>query len=212
LNRGNNRRNLIGTARLALSGMSTTIPIFPLNTVLYPGGMLPLKIFEQRYLQMTRDCLRDATPFGVCRIIQGAEVGTPALPEAIGCTAVIAQWEMPHLGVFHLKAKGEHRFRTLNQVARQDGLILADIELLEEGSGAADDVAMELCRRVLEQIVSRLGSEYFFPPLAYDDPRWVSYRLAEVLPLALEDKQALLETRDDRERLDRLHKLLKSSG
>jgi Lon protease-like protein len=65
---------------------------------------------------------------------------------------------------------------------------------------------------VLEQIVSRLGTEYFFPPLAYDDPRWVSYRLAEVLPLALEEKQALLEIRDDRERLMRLYGLLKSSA
>ena len=192
--------------------MSTTIPIFPLNTVLYPGGMLPLKIFEQRYLQMTRDCLRDATPFGVCRIIEGAEVGRPALPEAVGCTAVIAEWEMPHLGVFQLKAKGGYRFRMRSHATRPDGLILAEIELLDEASGNADDVVLDLCRRVLEQIVSRLGSEYFFAPLAYDDPRWVSYRLAEVLPLALEDKQALLETRDDQERLDRLHKLLKSSA
>lgn len=192
--------------------MSTTIPIFPLNTVLYPGGMLPLKIFEQRYLQMTRDCLRDAAPFGVCRIIEGAEVGRPALPEAIGCTAVIADWEMPHLGVFQLKARGEHRFRMRKQAARPDGLIVADVELLDEVSGNADEGAMDLCRRVLEQIVSRLGSEYFFAPLAFDDPRWVSYRLAEVLPLSLEDKQALLETRDDQERLHRLHKLLKPSA
>src|SRR5712664_744712 len=88
---------------LAAIEMTTAIPIFPLNTVLYPGGMLPLKIFEQRYLEMTRDCLRDATPFGVCRIREGLEVGTPALAEAVGCTAVIVEWEMPHLGVFHLK-------------------------------------------------------------------------------------------------------------
>jgi len=192
--------------------MLTTLPIFPLNTVLYPGGMLPLKIFEQRYLQMTRDCLRDAAPFGVCRIMEGAEVGKPAMPEAVGCTAVIAEWDMPHLGVFHLKAKGEHRFRIRNQATQPDGLIRAEIELLDEVSGNANDVAMDLCRRVLEQIVSRLGSEYFFAPFAYDDPSWVSYRLAEVLPLALEDKQALLETREDHERLDRLHKLLKASA
>jgi uncharacterized protein len=189
-----------------------SIPIFPLNTVLYPGGMLPLRIFEQRYLSMTRDCLRDETPFGVCRIIEGTEVGKPALPEAVGCTAVIAEWEMPHLGVFHLKAKGAQRFRIRNQTARPDGLIRAEIEVMEEVSGNGSNAAMDLCRRVLEQIVSRLGSEVFFAPLAFDDPRWVSYRLAEVLPLAPEDKQALLEARDDCERLDRLHKLLKSSA
>lgn len=192
--------------------MTTSIPIFPLNTVLYPGGMLPLKIFEQRYLEMTRDCLRDATPFGVCRIREGVEVGKPALPEAVGCTAMIAEWEMPHLGVFHLKARGQQRFRIQNQVTQPGGLIRAEIELLEELPGSANEDSRVLCRRVLEQIVSRLGTEYFFPPLAYDDPRWVSYRLAEVLPLALDEKQALLETRDDHERLTRLHGLLKSSA
>ena len=191
--------------------MTTSIPIFPLNTVLYPGGMLPLRIFEQRYLVMTRDCLRDATPFGVCRIREGAEVGAPALPETVGCTAVIAEWEMPHLGVFHLKAQGKQRFRIRNQEARPDGLIRAEIDVLEEVSGNPNDDALALCRRVLEQIVSRLGAEYFFAPLAFDDPGWVSYRLAEVLPLGLEEKQALLETQVDYERLMRLYRILKSS-
>jgi len=192
--------------------MTTTIPIFPLNTVLYPGGMLPLKIFEQRYLEMTRDCLRDTTPFGVCRIKEGVEVGKPALSETVGCTAMIAEWEMPHLGVFHLKTRGQQRFRIRNQTTQPSGLIRAEIELLEEIPGSANEESLVLCRRVLEQIVSRLGTEYFFSPIAYDDSRWVSYRLAEVLPLALEEKQALLETRDDRERLMRLYRLLKSSA
>lgn len=189
--------------------MTTSIPIFPLNTVLYPGGMLPLKIFEQRYLEMTRDCLRDTMPFGVCRIREGAEVGKPALPEAVGCTAIIAEWEMPHLGVFHLKARGQQRFRIQNQVTQAGGLIRAEIEFLEELPGNANENSLVLCRRVLEQIVSRLGTEHFFPPLAYDDPRWVGYRLAEVLPLALEEKQALLEMRDDQERLTRLYGILR---
>ncbi len=192
--------------------MTTTIPIFPLNTVLYPGGMLPLRIFENRYLEMTRDCLRDASPFGVCRIKEGMEVGKPALPEAVGCTAIIADWEMPHLGVFLLKARGEQRFRIRNHTAQPSGLLRADIELLEDVPGSANEESLALCRGVLEQIVSRLGTEYFFPPLAYDDPRWVSYRLAEVLPLALEEKQSLLETRDDHERLTRLYAFLKSSA
>jgi len=192
--------------------VTTSIPIFPLNTVLYPGGMLPLKIFEQRYLEMTRDCLRDATPFGVCRIREGLEVGTPALAEAVGCTAVIVEWEMPHLGVFHLKTQGQQPFRIHNQATQPSGLIRAEIEMLEQVPASAHEESLVLCRRVLEQIVSRLGTEYFFAPLAYDDPRWVSYRLAEVLPLALEEKQALLETRDDRERLIRLYGLLKLSA
>jgi len=188
--------------------MTTSIPIFPLNAVLYPGSLLPLKIFEQRYLDMTKACVRDATPFGVCRIREGAEVGLPAVPDPVGCTALIAEWEMPHLGVFHLQARGQHPFRILRQTTQSDGLIRAEIELLEETAGEIRQESFALCRRVLEQIIDRIGADYFFPPLAYDDPRWISYRLAEILPLDLGEKQGLLELRDDSERLQRLHAYL----
>ena len=105
--------------------MTTSIPIFPLDTVLYPGGLLPLKIFEQRYLDMTKACVRDATPFGVCRIREGVEVGLPAVPEPVGCTALIEEWEMPHLGVFQLQTRGQHPFRIVHQTTQSDGLIRA---------------------------------------------------------------------------------------
>jgi len=188
--------------------MATSIPIFPLNTVLYPGSLLPLKIFEQRYLDMTKACVRDATPFGVCRIQEGVEVGMPAVPQPVGCTALIAQWGMPHLGVFHLQTRGQHPFRILEQTTQFDGLIRAEIELLEETAGAIRQESFALCRRVLEQLIEKIGVDYFSPPLAYDDPRWTSYRLAEVLPLDLEEKQGLLELRNDGERLQRLHAYL----
>ena len=184
--------------------MTTSIPIFPLNTVLYPGGLLALKIFEQRYLDMTKACVRDATPFGVCRIREGREVGLPAVPDQLGCTALIEQWDMPHLGVFHLQTRGQHPFRILQQTTQADGLIRAEIELLEETAGAIRQESFALCRRALEQIIEKIGAEYFSPPLAYDDPRWTSYRLAEVLPLDLEERQGLLELRNDGERLQRL--------
>jgi Lon protease-like protein len=188
--------------------MTTSIPIFALNTVLYPGSLLPLKIFEQRYLDMTKACVRDATLFGVCRIREGVEVGLPAVPDQVGCTALIAQWEMPHLGVFHLQTRGQQPFRILQQTTQSDGLISAEIELLEETAGAIRQESFALCRRVLEQLIERIGVDYFSPPLAYDDPRWTSYRLAEVLPLDLETKQGLLELRNDGERLQRLHAYL----
>ncbi|MBI3529897.1 MAG: LON peptidase substrate-binding domain-containing protein [Betaproteobacteria bacterium] len=188
--------------------MTTSIPIFPLNTVLYPGGLLPLKIFEQRYLDMTKVCVRDATPFGVCRIREGREVGLPAVPDQVGCTALIVEWEMPHLGVFHLQTRGQHPFRILRQTTQSDGLIRAEIELLEETAGTIRRESFALCRRVLEQIIEKIGADYFSPPLAYDDPRWTSYRLAEVLPLDLEEKQDFLELRNDGERLQRLHAYL----
>jgi Lon protease-like protein len=145
--------------------MTVSLPVFPLNTVLYPGGRLPLKIFEQRYVEMTKACLRDATPFGVCRI--------------------------------------------LDKSTRRDGLIRAEVELLEDAPGDPPPETLSLCRQVLEQIVNRVGRSYFPEPLEFGNPRWVSYRLAEVLPLGMEDKQVLLESRDDSERLRRLQAFLK---
>lgn len=189
--------------------MRLQLPIFPLNTVLYPGSLLPLKIFEQRYLEMTKASLRDTTPFGVCRIREGLEVGSPAVPEPIGCTAIIAEWDMPHPGVFLLKSRGQQAFRIVEKTTQRDGLIRAEVELLEDEAGNPAPDALRLCRQVLEQIVSRIGNDYFFAPLDFGNPRWVSYRLAEVLPLGMEDKQALLEARDDGARLARLQAFLK---
>jgi len=192
--------------------MRMQLPIFPLNTVLYPGGLLPLKIFEQRYQEMTKACLRDTTPFGVCRIREGLEVGSPAVPEPIGCTAIIAEWEMPHVGVFLLKSRGQQAFRIVEKSTQRDGLIRAEVELLEDEAGNPAPEALRLCRQVLEQLVNRIGNDYFFAPLDFGNPRWVSYRLAEVLPLGMEDRQALLEARDDGERLARLQAFLNPVG
>jgi len=187
----------------------SVLPIFPLNTVLFPGALLPLKIFEQRYVDMTKACVRDHSDFGVCRIREGREVGLPAVPERIGCSAQIMEWEMPHLGVFHLRTRGQVPFRILQHATQAGGLIQADIEWLPESFGEINPKSLSLCRRVLEQIVQRIGANYFLPPLAYDDPRWISYRLSEILPLQAEEKQILLAMRDDGERLERLHVHLK---
>lgn len=191
--------------------MTTTIPIFPLNTVLYPEGLLPLRIFEQRYLEMTKACLRDGSGFGVCRIEEGSEVGAPAAPAATGCSAAIIDWEMPHLGVFHLTTRGQRPFRIFSRTVRKDGLIQAEVEYLEDRHDPSDAQALALCRSVLEQVVDRIGADYFHPPLDYGNPRWVSYRLAEVLPLEMPEKQALLEIRSDAERIARLYTLLSQS-
>jgi uncharacterized protein len=184
------------------------MPIFPLHTVLFPDGRLPLKIFEQRYLEMTKTCLRDSMPFGVCRIRAGAEVGAPAQHESVGCSAIIRHWEMPHMGVFHLVTQGVEVFRVVRAALGPLGLIEAEIEPLAETSGTLQPVSVELCRRVLQTIVERFGSEAVRPPHLFDTPRWVSYRLAELLPLPQEEKQLLLEERDDARRIDRLYQLL----
>jgi len=122
------------------------------------------------------------------------------------------EWEMPHLGVFHLRTRGQVPFRILQHTTQPDGLIRADVEWLEDSAGAVRPDSFAFCRRVLEQIVQKLGQDYFFAPLAYDDPRWTSYRLAEVLPLEGEQKQRLLALRDDGERLERLRAYLQQAA
>ncbi len=108
------------------------IPLFPLHTVLFPGGVLPLKVFEQRYLDMASDCMKNKRPFGVCLIAEGKEVGAPAAPHGVGTLAFIRQWDMPQLGILHLTVAGDHRFRILERETQADGLLRARVEVLEE--------------------------------------------------------------------------------
>ena len=184
--------------------------IFPLGTVLYPGGALPLKIFEQRYIEMTKACLRDERPFGVCLIREGREVGEPAVPETIGCLATIETWDMPQLGLFHLLCRGGNRFRLLESTAAKNGLITGTIERLPADPPQAPADAG--CREVLKVLIERVGAAHFPAPVLLDDGAWVSYRLAEILPLDARVKQALLETGDVAERQAKLHEILVGKG
>ena len=184
--------------------------IFPLSTVLFPGGRLPLRIFEQRYLEMTKVCLRDARPFGVCLIKDGSEVGRPAVPEQVGCLATIEQWDMEQLGLVQLLVRGGDRFRLHEQRIAPNGLISGSIERLPPDVPAPRvDGA---CRAVLKLIIERVGESNFPAPLGLDDASWVGYRLGEVLPLDARIKQQLLEIDDAGERLDRLREILLKEG
>jgi Lon protease-like protein len=186
------------------------IPIFPLNTVLFPGGLLPLKIFEQRYIEMTKNCLRDNSPFGVCLIREGREVGAAAVPEPVGCLAAIERWDMPQLGLFHLLARGGERFRIRDTRVAANHLMSAVVEPVPPDD-AADQVD-SLCRQVLQAVIEKVGASQFPAPLRLDDASWVGYRLAEVLPLGARVKQELLETTDAGQRLERLRTLLVQQG
>ena len=188
------------------------VPLFPLNTVLFPGGLLPLRIFEQRYLEMAKGCLRDGTPFGVCLIREGAEVGTPATHEDIGCLARITQWDMQQLGLLQLVAQGSERFRVLARRTRADGLILADIGLLADDADSAMSEKFGACRQLLEHIVAEHGERLFAKPYLLDSSTWVGARLAEVLPLPATARQKLLELNDSARRLEILQRLLVESA
>lgn len=191
---------------------AAALPLFPLQTVLFPGGRLPLRIFEQRYLGMAKACLRDGTAFGVCLIREGREVGDPALPEDIGCTARLVEWDMPQLGVLQVVARGERRFRILGRHVQPDGLALAEIELLDEARDAPIDAQGDLCARVLRRIVDAAPPGLVEAPARFDSADWVSARLAELLPLSLASKQRLLEMDAAHDRLEVLRRLISATG
>jgi Lon protease-like protein len=195
-----------------MTGAGTDIPLFPLGTVLFPGGLLPLKIFEQRYLEMAKSCLRASTPFGVCLIREGSEVGTPATHENLGCLARIAQWDMQQLGLLQLVAQGGERFRVRATRIRNDGLILADIEILAEQADTPIPEKFSACRQLLERIVAEHGERLFAKPFQLDSSAWVAARLAEVLPLPTAARQKLLELDDSRKRLEIIQRLLVESA
>ena len=186
------------------------IYLFPLNTVLFPDGLLPLKVFEQRYIEMTKECLRDGQPFGVCLIREGKEVGTAAVPESIGCLARITHWEMPQLGMFHLLAQGAERFRILETRVQPNQLVAASVETLPPDTGR--DQVDATCGSLLRAIIDKAGADRFPAPLQLDDATWVGFRLAEVLPLEAAERQQLLELTDAPERLARLKQLLMQQG
>ncbi|HET7766559.1 MAG TPA: LON peptidase substrate-binding domain-containing protein [Burkholderiales bacterium] len=190
----------------------SNVPIFPLNTVLFPGGLLPLRVFEARYMDMTRDCLKRDEPFGVCLIREGSEVGTPAVPEGIGCTAKILEWDMQQQGILNIKTRGGQRFRIIEQRTGAQGLISAEIELIPPEASTAIPAEFASCARLLEMVVADQGRPIFAEPHAYDDASWVGYRLAEILPVPLIAKQKLLELTDSLSRLSILQRFLESRG
>ena len=195
-----------------MTAISKDIPLFPLNTVLFPGGLLPLRIFEQRYLEMAKACLRDGSAFGVCLIREGGEVGTPATHEDLGCLARITQWDMQQLGLLQLIARGGERFRVLARRIRADGLILADIELLAQDVDTPMQEKFRACRQLLERIVAEHGERLFAKPFLLDSSSWVGARLAEVLPLPAAARQKLLELDDSVQRLEIIQRLLIESA
>ncbi|MFY9315068.1 MAG: LON peptidase substrate-binding domain-containing protein [Burkholderiales bacterium] len=186
----------------------TDLPLFPLGTVLFPGGLLPLRLFEQRYLEMAKACLRDGTPFGVCLIREGAEVGAPATPEPVGCTARIAQWDMQQLGLLQIVAHGEQRFRILERQLQDDGLARARVELLPPETDEPVPERHAACPQLLERLAAEHGERVFARPWHLDSSAWVSARLAEILPLPKALKQQMLELDDSVQRLEILQRYL----
>ncbi|CAK0773837.1 Lon N-terminal domain-containing protein [Gammaproteobacteria bacterium] len=180
------------------------MPLFPLHSVLFPGGTLRLRIFEPRYLQMVARCLREDIGFGVVLIRSGNEVGHAALPHDVGTLVRIRDWDQGPDGLLNLLTEGERRVRIRERRVQPDQLILARVELLPPEPEVFLPQTYAALVRGLEELLNRLGAVYDPGPRRMDDAVWVGGRLAEVLPLGLAFKQTLLELDDPLERLERI--------
>jgi Lon protease-like protein len=195
------------------------LPLFPLNTVLFPKGVLPLKVFESRYIDMAKECLKQNTPFGVVKILSGQEVGLAAQPETVGCLAHITQWDMQDLGVLLLRTEGGQRFRLLETRILPDQRVEARIAMIEDHPAQPASDMHVACATALKTVISQInargqseeGEDFVSPfaePLQFDDPAWVGFRWCEILPIPLKAKQKLLELDDTQTRLSIIHQYL----
>lgn len=181
------------------------IQLFPLSNVLFPGGLLSLRIFEQRYLDLVRDCARSNSGFGVCLILDGREVGETAVPAAIGTLARITDFHTLSDGLLGIYAQGHERFRVLVTRVRNNGAIFAEVEYFPPEESAVLPVEHSLLATILERLHESVGGEFAkFDRARYDDAAWVSFRLAEALPLEPSERQHLLQMDDPIERLQQL--------
>jgi uncharacterized protein len=183
------------------------LPIFPLGSVLFPGGTLALKIFEQRYMDMAKDCLKRAKPFGIALIREGEEVGAPAAPHPVGTLARIDDWDMPNLGVLQVKVIGSTRFRIVASTITKSGLMMGTVNSIDADlptSGAELNACAEFLKKILTQINMIEG----VADSQFSDASWVSFRITELLPFGGVVKQKMLELTDAKIRLDILHRFL----
>ena len=180
------------------------IPIFPLNTVLFPNSYLPLRIFEPRYTDMISHCMKTGTGFGVCLIRDGKEVGPAADFHEVGTLARIVDFNMQKDGILGVMVQGESRFRVLNYNIAKDQLITAEIEYFDkEPTVAVPDEFHDLVRVVEQRIPEKQLSKD--DHLRFNnDASWLGFRLAEVLPLRLSQKQYFLQLHEPLLRLERI--------
>jgi len=199
-----------------------SLPLFPLGTVLFPGGVLPLRVFEVRYLDMIGKCHKTGAPFGVVSLTQGHEVRHPGAKEAfstVGTIASIGEFDTPQAGLMLIRAVGSQRFRITSSEQLKHGLWIADVEQIDNDMivPVPEDlqhIALAL-ERVLESLEQRLPAGESLPiqkPPRYDDCGWVANRWCELLPLPVGLKQKLMELENPLVRLELVSDVLAKTG
>ncbi len=189
------------------------IPLFPLGTVLFSGGVLPLRIFEPRYLTMIGNCMREGAGFGVVLIVEGREAGEAARFHQVGTLARIEDFDRLDDGNLGITCRGDRRFRVVEREVQEDHLIIADVEFLAEPvSPPLPDRYPEM-KRFLQGLYRReelkVWADSIMPD--WDNGHWLACRLIEVLPLAAEGRQAFLEM-EAGERLMNLERIMDENG
>lgn len=187
------------------------IPLFPLRTVLYPGGPLPLRIFEQRYLDMISRCMKSDSPFGVLLIKDGSETG-PATTHDVGTLAHITDWYQGSDGLLGVTATGTDRFRRMSERRQSDGLLVGEIDILPPPPECVLPDQYKPLAKILHGVIDDLGRLYEGLDKDYDDAGWVSFRFAEILPINPEQKQSCLEIDDPIRRIESMRAVLDAVG
>jgi Lon protease-like protein len=186
----------------------SVIALFPLHTVLFPGGPLPLRIFETRYTDMVRRCMREQQPFGVVLIQEGDEAGPVATTATIGCSVRIADFYTLKDGLLGISCVGERKFRVERVWRASDGLNMGEVAWLDPEPARALPQEYERLGATVRRAVDDLSQQYQHVEKHFDDAAWVGARLTELLPIELNDKQLLLELDDPIARLDALLELV----
>ncbi|PLY17025.1 MAG: peptidase S16 [Sedimenticola sp.] len=188
------------------------IPLFPLNTVLFPGGLLPLRIFEPRYVDMISACMKGKGEFGVVLIREGEETGEAPTVHEVGTLARIIDWEMLEDGLLGISCIGTRRFRVHSSRVTRSQLTIARIELIEAPPCLPVPVEYQSLVELLQRLWEQEGAQLAELPTAFDNAAWVSARLFEFLPLPLAEKQQFLAGNDPLAALHHLAPLITVSG
>ncbi len=193
------------------------LPLFPLQTVLFPGGLLPLKVFEARYLDLVGHCLRSGEPFGVVCMSRGAEAGDNpegVRIERVGVLARIEDVDAEQAGILKVRCIGGSRFRLLQApVQRPDGLWVGTAELIEDDAHRLPERTLQPAVEALQQALEALLAQDIKPfaePLQWRDAGWVANRWCELLPITLAAKQRLMELEEPSMRLQLVDEFLRS--
>jgi len=189
--------------------MTYSLPLFPLQTVVFPGGLLPLRVFEPRYMDMVTQAIADRAAFGICAIREGRDIDITAKHYTVGTRVQVMDWDMPQPGILHIQTQALERFVVRSSHSEPNGLRVGEVDDVSAEPAMALPEELILGAEVLYQIVNELGIDKFARPHDYNNATWVSYRLSEVLPLKLSVRQNLLEMNDSVARLTILTEFLK---